>query len=271
MRLLQESQYNDLEGDDSNSTPSTENVSISTSFYPGAQVFGFESDLILVPHDSVYFYVHSAILLGASSNSFNSLLSAQAEDGGDYTVPGPILSVPESSSVLNVILCAIYDKSSAQYCPTLDTLSQALSSLETYGVSIKVVIASGTPLYNLLLEKAPEHPLDIFALASQYDLYSLAVASSFYLLSFPLSTLSDEMAERIGPIYLKRLFFMHLGRAEVFRSILLPPPYPHTPTSTCDYKQQKILTRAWTLASAHLTWDARAGNKDFAACDTTRH
>ena len=180
---------------------------------------------------------------------------------------GGLIPVPESSSILNIVLCAIYGISSAQFCPTLDTVSQAFSSLKTYGISLTAVIASNTPLYNDLLEMALEHPLEIFALASQYDLYSLAASSSTCLLSLSLSTLSDEMAERIGPIYLKRLFFMHLGRAEVLRSILLPPPYPHIPTSMCDSKQQKNLTRAWTLASAHLIWDARAGKKDFRACD----
>lgn len=268
MRFTQDSQL-DYPGDDINghSNPPPENVSISTSFHPRAQKFGPDPDVILVSCDCVYFYVHSGILLSTSDNAFNSLLSMQAVDGSDYVFPEPIISVPESSSVLNVLLCAIYSKSSAQYSPTLDTLSLALSVLKTYGVPIESVIASDTPLYNVLLEMAPEHPLDIFALASQYDLYSLAVASSSHLLSFSLSTLSDETAKRIGPIYLKRLFFMHLGRAEVFRNIFLPPPYPHAPTSTCDYEQQQILTRAWTLASAHLTWDARVGKKDFLACD----
>lgn len=268
LRFLQESQYN-YQGDDigSHLIPTTENTFISASFHPGARLFQSEPDLILVPRDCVYYYVHRGILLGASDNDFNSSISVAAVDDGDYVVSPVFVPVPESSSVLNVVLCAIYGISSAQYCPTLDTLSQALSSLKTYGVSLSVVIASNTPLYNVLLEMAPDHPLDIFALASQYDLYSLAASSSSYLLSLSLSTLSDEMAERIGPIYLKRLFFMHLGRAEVLRSILLPPPYPHIPTSTCDYKQQKNLTRAWTLASAHLIWDARAGKKDFHASD----
>jgi hypothetical protein len=170
-----------------------------------------------------------------------------------------VLTVPERSHVLNIVLHAIYDLSCTQYSPSFDTLVEAVSALKTYGVALKNVITPSSPLYDVLLTHAIARPLDLYALASQNDLYDLAVATSSYLLSFSLSMISDEMAERIGPIYLKRLFFMHLGRAEVLRSILLPPPHPHTPTSVCAYSQQKNLTRAWTLASAYLAWDAQAG------------
>jgi hypothetical protein len=252
---LQESQdsfQGDRSGDD-------HNVLVSTTFFPGARGFGSDSDLILVPSDSVYFYLHSRVLLGASENGFNSLLPVPSPETTDYFGPGPILAVPEHSSVFNIVLHAIYDMSCVQYSPSLDTLIDAVNALKTYGVAPKNVITPGTPLYNILLTHATSRPLDLFAFASQNDLDPLAVAASASLLSFSLSTISDEMAKRIGPIYLKRLFFMHLGRAEALRKILLPPPYPHTPTLACDSKQQNNLTRAWTLASASLAWDARAG------------
>lgn len=67
------------------------------------------------------------------------------------------------------------------------------------------------------------------------------------------------MAERIGAVYLKRLFFLHFGRAEALKRILLPPPHPHAPTPSCDFSDQKKLTRAWALASAYLAWDTRPG------------
>jgi len=67
------------------------------------------------------------------------------------------------------------------------------------------------------------------------------------------------MADAIGPIYLKRLFFLHFGRSDALRRVLLPPPNLHTPTTSCDFSDQKKLTRAWALASAYLAWDARPG------------
>jgi hypothetical protein len=104
---------------------------------------------------------------------------------------------------------------------------------------------------------APLYPLDLYALAATYDLYDLAVPTSSHLLSLSLASLTDEMAQRIGPVYVKRLFFLHFGRAEALKRLLLPPPHPHAPTPFCDFTDQKKLTRAWALASAYLAWDAR--------------
>lgn len=238
---------------------SQDTVSISTSFFPDAHVFGSASDLILLATDSVYFYVHSHILLGVSQNGFNSMLPVSSPEGGDYFVAGPILPVSECASVLNIVLHTIYHTSFSQYSPSFNTLVEATSALKRYGVALESVITPSAPLYDILLTHAAAYPLDLFALAAENGLDDLAVATSNHLLSISLSTISDEMAVRIGPIFLKRLFFMHLGRSEVLRSILLPPPYPHTPTATCGSIQQTKLIRAWTLASAYLAWDARAG------------
>jgi hypothetical protein len=235
------------------------NQAVSTSFFPGAPVCGSASDLILVARDSVHFYVHSHVLMCGSGNGFNCMLPIAHQDSHYFDPSQPILAVSEHSSVFNIVLHAIYERSCTQYSPSFDTLVGAVSALRKYGVDPKYMIVPSTPLYDTLLTQASARPLDLFALAAQNDLYDLAVAASFHLLSFSLSTISDEMAERIGPIYLKRLFFMHLGRAEVLKTILLPPPYPHNPTPDCDYSQQQNLTRAWTLASAYLAWDARAG------------
>ena len=37
----------------------------------------------------------------------------------------------------------------------------------------------------------------------------------------------------------------------------MTPPHPHAPTPHCDFTEQKKITRAWALASAYHTWDAR--------------
>jgi hypothetical protein len=191
------------------------------------------------------------------------MLPILAREPRDYFGPGPILAVPEHSSVFNIMLHAIYDISCIQYSPSLDTLIGGVRALKTYGVAAKHAITPSTQLYDVLLTHADSRPLDLFAFASQNGLDDLAVATSSYLLSLSLYTITDEMAEQIGAIYLKRLFFMHLGRAEALKTALLPPPYPHTPTDDCSYQQQNNLTRAWTLASAHLAWDARAGASEM--------
>ena len=165
--------------------------------------------------------------------------------------------VPESSVVINVVLHTLYDLSCAQYTPTFDTLSKAIASMQKYGVTLKDRIAPSTPLFALLTSYAPVIPLPLYTLAAKFDLYDLAAFISSYSHSIPLSSLTDEMAEEIGPVYLKRLFFLHYGRADALRRILASPPHPHPPTRECDLTEQKKLSRAWVLASAYLGWDAR--------------
>ena len=85
-------------------------------------------------------------------------------DNGDCIGLGPILPVPEYSSVLNVVLHAIYDMSCVRYSPSFDALVQGLSALQTYGVAQTNVITSSNPLYRVLLIYVFSQPLDLFAL-----------------------------------------------------------------------------------------------------------
>ena len=149
--------------------------------------------------------------------------------------------------------------SCAHYAPSFFALESAVTALKTYGVPLHDRIANSTHLYTLLVSHAPLCPLELYALAASHNLGDLAAATSSHLLSFSLPSLTDEMAERIGPVYVKRLFFLHFGRAEALKRLLLSPPHPHAPTPWCDFTEQKRLTRAWALASAYLAWDARPG------------
>lgn len=205
----------------------------------------------------MWFYVNSEKLLRASDNNFNSLLPPSSHDGDENF--GPIIAVPNSSIVLNIILHAIYEMSCAQYTPTFNSLSNALAALKIYGVSLHRRVAPSTPLFALLMSHAPIVPLPLYTLAASHDLYDLAAFTSSYMHSIPLSELTDEMAEAIGPVYLKRLFFLHYGRADALKRIIVAPPHPHAPTPQCDFNEQKKVTRAWALASAYLAWDARPG------------
>lgn len=229
-------------------------VSISTTFYPGAQLHSLPPDIVLLSSDAVFFYVHSHILLQVSDNSFHSFLSQSTSSD-----PETIVEIPETSTVLNIILHAIYEISCSHYSPSLSNLVNAVTQLPYYGIHPKSHITPSTPLYSLLLSYAPLYPIELYALAASFDLYDLAVLISSHLLSFPLSSLTDDMAENIGPVYLKRLFFLHFGRIDALKRVLLPPPLPHPPTQSCDFADQKKVTRAWALASAYLAWDARPG------------
>ena len=231
-------------------------VSVSTTFYPGAQHQSLPPDAILLSSDSVFFYVHTNLLLSVSENAFDALLPAPRPVSPDQD---PIVDVPETSTVLNIILHAVYSLSCAHYSPSFGHLCSAVRRLPIYGIRPIDHTSPISPLFSLLLSHAPLFPLELYALAASFDLYDLAVATSSHLLSLPLFSLTDEMADAIGPIYLKRLFFLHFGRSDALRRVLLPPPNPHTPTASCDFSDQKKLTRAWALASAYLAWDARPG------------
>ncbi|KAF9569051.1 hypothetical protein CPC08DRAFT_702169 [Agrocybe pediades] len=230
-------------------------VSVSTTFFPGAQLLPVAPDVVLQSSDNVFFYVHSHALLGVSQNGFRGRLPPPPSSS--TKTQDPVIPIPENSTVLNVILHAVYDMSCAHYSPSFPCLVTAVNRLPVYGISTKLCISPSTPLFSLLLSHAPLYPIELYALAASHDLYDLAVSTSSHLLSYPLATITDEMAERIGPVYLKRLFFLHFGRSDALKRVLLPPPHPHAPTPLCDFTEQKKLTRAWALASAYLAWDAR--------------
>ncbi|KAH9946935.1 hypothetical protein B0H21DRAFT_372178 [Amylocystis lapponica] len=230
-------------------------VSVSTTFFPGANLSPLPPDLILFSVDAVFFYVHFHYLLIASDNNFQSLLSAEmAKDNKDTL---PIISISDTASVLNIVLHTVYHMSCSHYAPSVDALTTAVDTLVKYGISVKSYIAFDTPLYSVILAQAPLAPIQMYALAAKHDLYELAVPISAHLLSFTLSSLTEEQAKQMGPVYLKRLFFLHLGRIDALKRLLLPPPHPHAPTPTCDFAEQKKLTRAWALATAYLAWDSR--------------
>ncbi|KAJ7129746.1 hypothetical protein C8R44DRAFT_777564 [Mycena epipterygia] len=228
-------------------------VSISTTFFPSAQHRPQHPDVALLSKDSVYFYVHSDLLLDVSENRFRAMLPISPSDDDEP----PVLHVPEPAPVLNIILHAIYDMSCAHYSPPFDILVRAVDSMPIYGINPKSNIVPSTPLFTLLLSQAPLFPLELYALAAHYDIMDLAVPTSSHLLAFPLSRLSDQVVERMGATYLKRLFFLHFGRAEALKRVLQSPPHPHPPTPSCDFHSQKRLSRAWALASAYLAWDVR--------------
>lgn len=234
-------------------------VSVSTTFFPGAGLEPLPEDLIVLSSDSVFFYVHSHKLLAASHNGFDGLLRRHIKSGVSGSEPDQVLSLPESSTVLNVLLHTLYSMSVSHYSPTHDTITHAVTAMARYGIPIKVYIAPSSPLFSLILANAAISPLEMYALAASFDLFELAASVSVHLLSLPLYSVTDEMAANIGPVYLKRLVFLHLGRIDALKCLLVSPPDPHEPTYECDSSDQKRVTRAWALASAYLAWDARPG------------
>jgi hypothetical protein len=232
-------------------------ISVSTTFFPGAELDVLPTDLIIISSDSVFFYVHTHKLLAASTNGFNSLLPLKELDRHEGA--GNILPLHIDSVVFNILLHTIYNMSAVHYAPSPEAVIAVVESLEKHGLSVRTYLAPASPLSTLFLGTAPQAPIEFYAFAGAYDLNHLAIPISSFLLSYSLASLSDELAVKMGPLYLKRLFFLHLGRVEALKRLLLPPPQPHGHTSNCDFTEQKKLSRAWALASAYLAWDVRPG------------
>jgi hypothetical protein len=230
--------------------PSPPTVSISTAFPPGAAKDGSVPDVIIVSSDGVFFYAHTHLLLAASTDGFSGHLL------GAPTVP---ILFGEPAAVLNLVLHAVYNLPCAQYSPSFAELDAAVAALSTYGIAPAGALAPGAPLGQALRTLAPLHPLDVYTLAASHDALELAKTASTHLLSFPLSTLTDETAERMGGPYAKKLFFLHLGRVEALKRLLVDPPASHAPTARCGFEEQKGLTRAWALAAAYVSWEATPG------------
>ncbi|KAJ1308695.1 hypothetical protein OPQ81_004386 [Rhizoctonia solani] len=245
-------------------------VSISTRFHTGERDIQ-DADIVLFSTDNVFFYSHRSTLLRESANQFGGLLAendsmdeeidvSKPMNGLDLTAPTPTLVViPYPADVLNVVLHLIYGFPVQRYQPSGSVLRQVLPALVALGYNLSAFVTPHSELFLLLIQAAASDPLPMYALAAQYSLEQLAVSISPFTLSITLSDITDEMAQQMGPIYLKRLFFLHLGRTDALKRLLLPPPTPHPPTAgfECDVDAQKALARAWALACAYVVVEGR--------------
>ncbi|KAH6903912.1 hypothetical protein BKA70DRAFT_1373767 [Coprinopsis sp. MPI-PUGE-AT-0042] len=219
-------------------------ISVSTTFCPPKK-----HDVIFSSADSVLFYIHTRTFRRVAPTAFSSVLLG--------ITLGPVIALPESSAVLNVIFHTLYGMSCAQNSPLLDDLVQAVDCMPKYEIIPRALILPQSPLYVHLLSFAPLEPMIVYSLAGHHELSELAVHTSGHLLSFPLFKIDDTLAARMGPVYLRRLFMLHWTRLACLKEYLLQPPPHHLPTEYCTTEDQKKLTRAWTLAAAYLVWDAR--------------
>ncbi|KAH9930863.1 uncharacterized protein B0H18DRAFT_1116571 [Fomitopsis serialis] len=228
-------------------------MSVSYAFHPYTSFDNLAPALVLISQDEVFFYVHHHQVLAASDNGFAMLLPFELSLDSH---PPIVVMIPEPADVLNIILHTVYGLSAMEYKPSFETIAATLNALPRYGLVLKRYVGAGTPLYDLVAACASLRPIDTYALAAAHDLPDVAMAASAHLLSFRLSGLTDDLATRIGSVYLKKLFFLHFGRIEALKHLLLNPPSTHQDTPECSAAQQRGLTRAWALSAAHIMWEA---------------
>ena len=228
-------------------------ISISTAFHPSLSLDGVPPNIILISSDNVHFYAHRSRLLATSVNRMGNLIPP--DDTEDPTHP-VVVAVPQPSTVVNIILHTMYGQSCIHYLPTLEMVEVALDALAySYGVPLRPLALPTLPIYTLLLSFAPFRPLDAYAVAGKHSLEEAAVAISSHLLAYDLARLPDSTAEKMGVLYLKRLFLLHQSRLLELRNILFKAPATHPQTAACDETSQQKMLRAWAFAVAQLVWD----------------
>lgn len=198
---------------------------------------------MIVSSDGVCFYVHARSVLRFSANAFN----------GSLVTPVNTITVTESAAVINIVLNILCEQSCTKYKPAFDDVVATLEALVKYGASLPTLAVMPQPLFALLLFQAPRHAIDAYASAGQYNLEDVAVAIFAHLLAYSISQLTDDLASKMEPVYLKRIG-LHQERLLALKDIVLAPPAKHPATALCNASN---LTTAWAFAAAQLVWDAR--------------
>ncbi|KAK0495482.1 hypothetical protein EDD18DRAFT_1169480 [Armillaria luteobubalina] len=121
-----------------------------------------------------------------------------------------------------------------------------------YGLQPKRYVHPSSPLFSDIRYQMPLSPLTTYVVSSYYELEDLAVITSGHLLALDVSTMSEET------VYLKRLFDLQQRRLNTLKRLFAVPPNLHPSTPRCDFIAQKSFTRAWSLYTTRLLWDARA-------------
>lgn len=240
-------------------------VSFSTTFYPGNPEILIGPDMVLSSDDGTLFYLNSHLLASAGFTvfSFPALETFNPPSSGSLPgsalLHGGVTKLPDDSVTLSLIFHILYGLSCAVQEPSLDDLSKALSCMSKYNLSPSTLIQPGTPLYVYLMASyAPYQPLKLYILAAHHTIEPLAVAASSHLLGYDLSQITDEEATSMRSIYLKRLFFMHKGRTERLKSVLVKPPSLHDlDQEGCDAAARTGVLRKWALLVTSLAWDAK--------------
>lgn len=228
-------------------------VSISTSFHPGSRP---SPDTILLSTDGVLFYVHCSTVMSACPEIFKDYISSPLTSAEYRATP---ITLDTTASQLNIILHLLHNISPAANSPDFDTVVASINHMPKYGMSPQLFIRQTTPFFEFLLSHAPLRPLDLYALGAFHSIDDLCISASSYLLSYNLANITDQMAERMGAVYLKKLMLLHLERSRALRNIILQTLHPHAATRECSFEDQRKLTRAWALVGAYLVWDGKPG------------
>lgn len=221
-------------------------VSMSTTFCLGTMNDPYPTDVLLVSSDNVYFCVHSMTLLLHSLNKFGGYLKEGLQ---------PII-LSSHSAVVNLALYALYDLNPSAFNPTTGLMTQALHFLIDHGILPKDCITPTNPFCESIHKLGVQCPLETFMIVSYFDLEHLAIDVSRNLLNVPLQNITEQVALTIGPTYLRRLFWLHLGRIDRLKRLMFQVPEAHGQNKDCYDSEQRLLQLEWRSLAVALAPEA---------------
>jgi len=221
-------------------------VSMSTTFCLGVMGDPYPTDVLLLSSDNVFFCVHSITLLLHSLNKFGGYLK---------DISQPIL-LSAHSAVVNLALYALYGLNPSGFNPTLGLMTQAFNFLIDHGILPNDCIPPANPFCESIHKLGVQYPLEAYMVVAYFNLEHLAIDVSRNLLTLPLPDITEEVAVTIGPTYLRRLFFLHLGRVYRLKQLMFQPPEAHGQNKDCYDSEQWLLQLEWRSLALALAAQA---------------
>lgn len=129
-----------------------------------------------------------------------------------------------------------------------------IHALEKYGLAMPQPTSE---IWEFLLQHAQRErghtAISAYALTASLGMESLAVKLSTHTLGVSLTdSITEADALVMGPVYLRRLFFLHLGRKDALKRVITLPPIAHRVLQGCSLEDQEAVVRAWGVAVAGL-------------------
>ncbi|KAI5892510.1 uncharacterized protein SCHCODRAFT_02701434 [Schizophyllum commune H4-8] len=233
-------------------------------------------DAVLISRDDVHFFVKGIRLFPAFRNllpAHGPLVAGLPSVCGLSVAGLPSARAPDTAETLNIVLHAALGRelvgfaapsgsatgpSASDSAPSVSAIGAAVDRFNAYGLDASVLLAPGRPLHRLLATHIPTAPLAVYVVAARADAGALAAAASAHLLGEPAHKISDELAEAMGAVYLKRLFMLHWRRVEALKEILGRAPGMHALNGFGERcEDQGVLAKRWEDVTVEIDVNAK--------------
>ncbi len=144
-------------------------------------------------------------------------------------------------------------------------ISETFDALEKYACLLQECIPPESQVFIDLVARAEDSrldPLAIYTFAASKGFEQLAVACSFHALHVPISSIDEQTAMAMGPIYFLGLARLHEHRKKALSKLLQKPPNQHEDTATCSPENRNSMMRAYGLIAGYLTWGAESDTQE---------